>query len=83
MASAMGVRGITLWRVGPLTWLEYRLIPLLISTVKAGEELTQAALTRGLGRPGETERICRIGLGPADAVVLSLCLVGMRLWLVG
>ncbi len=83
VASAMGARGLTLRRVGPLSWLEYRLIPLLISTVKSGEELTQAALTRGLGRPGHVERICRIGLTPADVVVLLACLAGTGVWLAG
>jgi len=83
VASAMSARGISLGRVGPLTWLEYRLVPLLISTVKAGEELTQAALTRGLGRPGRATRICRIGLRVPDAAVFALCAVGMGFWLVG
>ncbi len=83
VASAMSARGITLSRVGPVSWLEYRLIPLLISTVKSGEELTQAALTRGLGRPGHAERICHFGLGPMDAVVLLACVAGTGLWLAG
>ncbi len=83
VTSAMTGRGISLGRVGPLAWLEYRLVPLLIATVRSGEELTQAALTRGLGRPGRASRICRIGLGPADLVTLALCALGWGLWLVG
>ncbi len=83
VASAMTGRGIALGRVGPLAWLEYRLVPLLIATVKSGEELTQAALTRGLGRPGRATRIGRIGLRAADVVTLALCALGLGLWLVG
>lgn len=83
VASAMSARGIALGRVGPIAWLEYRLVPLLISTVKAGEDLTQAALTRGLGRPGRADRINPVGPGVADVVVLALCALGLGLWIVG
>lgn len=31
--------------------LEYRLVPLMVSVVKIGDELSAAALTRGLGAP--------------------------------
>lgn len=80
--AAMSTRGLTLTKVGPWAWLEYRLVPLIISTVKAGEELTQAALTRGLGRPGRVQRISSVGMGPIDVVVLLLGATGLGLWLV-
>lgn len=83
VAGAMSARGITLRHVGPVTWVEYRLVPLLISTVKSGEELTQAALTRGLGRPGATERICDLHFRLVDFSVLTLTALGMGLWIVG
>lgn len=83
VAGAMSARGITLRHVGPVTWVEYRLVPLLISTVKSGEELTQAALTRGLGRPGATERICDLRFRLVDFSVLTLTALGMGLWIVG
>lgn len=82
VASAMSARGLSLWRVGPAAWLEYRLVPLMISTVKSGEELTQAALTRGLGRRGNVVRINQLGVHVSDVVVLLICALGMGLWLV-
>lgn len=83
VAGAMSARGITLRRVGPLAWVEYRLIPLMISTVKSGEELAQAALVRGLGRPGATEHICVVRFRLIDFVILALTAFGMGLWIVG
>ena len=50
---AMKMRGIQLGskkaRQNPALYVEYRIIPLLLSVVKIGEELSAAALTRGLG----------------------------------
>lgn len=51
--NAMKMRGIKFgtkkfWR-NPTIFLEYRVIPLMISVVKIGDELSAAALTRGLG----------------------------------
>lgn len=44
------MRGITTLR-SPMKMLEYRVVPLMISIAKIGEELSAAALTRGLGAP--------------------------------
>ena len=46
--------------------LEYRVVPLMVSVAKVGEELSAAALTRGLGAPGKRTNICNIGFGPLD-----------------
>lgn len=81
VATSMTGRGLTLGRVGPVAWLEYRMVPLMISTVRSGEELTQAALTRGLGRPGRLERINPVGFGPWDGVVALAAATGLGLWL--
>jgi energy-coupling factor transport system permease protein len=81
--TAMNARGLALSRVGPLAWLEYRLIPLIMSTVRCGEELSQAALTRGLGRPVPTHRIARIGMRPADVLTLGTMAAGIGVWIVG
>ncbi len=80
VAQAMRARGLTLRSVGVGSWLEYRLVPLMVSTVRSGEELTQAALTRGLGAPGPYHRIARVGPGPFDGAMLGLAVVGTALW---
>ncbi|MDR1238247.1 MAG: energy-coupling factor transporter transmembrane protein EcfT [Propionibacteriaceae bacterium] len=81
--TAMSARGLSLTRVGPLAWLEYRLIPLIMSTLRCGEELSQAALTRGLGRPVRTHRIARIGMRPVDVLTLGAMVTGIGVWIVG
>jgi energy-coupling factor transport system permease protein len=80
VGSAMTARGLTLARIGPVGWLESRLVPLIISTVKSGEELSQAALTRGLGRPGRATRIARVGFGWLDAVAALAAVGAVAVW---
>ena len=74
--DAMRMRGIRIgakkfWR-NPTALLEYRIIPLIISLAKIGNELSAAALTRGLERPGQHTSIAKIGFRPADVTVLML-----------
>ena len=74
IGDAMRMRGLRLGAGGfkrPMAMLEYRLVPLLMSSVKIGDELSAASLTRGLGSPVKRTNICRIGFGVAD-VVLSV-----------
>ena len=72
--DAMRMRGIRIgakkfWR-NPTALLEYRIIPLIISLAKIGNELSAAALTRE--RPGQHTSIAKIGFRPADVTVLML-----------
>ena len=60
--DAMKMRGITTSR-SPMKMLEYRVVPLMMSIAKIGEELSAAALTRGLGAPEKRTNICNIGFG--------------------
>lgn len=76
--DAMKMRGITTFR-SPMKMLEYRIVPLMISIAKIGEELSAAALTRGLGAPQKRTNICKIGFGPLDIFFFLLaipCWVG-------
>lgn len=63
--DAMKIRGITTLR-SPIKMLEYRIVPLMVSIAKIGEELSAAALTRGLGAPQKRTNICAIGFGALD-----------------
>ncbi len=78
IGNAMRMRGIRLfsWRTlkSPVAFLEYRLVPLLVSITKIGDELSIAAVTRGLSP--ETRRSCmvKIGFHVQDVVVFVYCL---------
>ena len=63
----MKMRGISTFR-SPMQMLEYRIVPLMISVAKIGEDLSAAALTRGLGAPIKRTNICKIGFGAVDVV---------------
>lgn len=65
--DAMRMRGIGL-RGSPLAMLEYRLVPLMMSIARIGNELSAAALTRGLSITGARTNIYRIGFGVQDTV---------------
>lgn len=69
--DAMKMRGITFFQ-NPIKMLEYRVVPLMISLSKIGEELSAAALTRGLGAPVQRTNICRIGFGLPDIFFILL-----------
>lgn len=58
--DAMRMRGIS-FKNGPLAMIEYRLIPLIVSIVKIGDELSAAAVTRGLGGTKARTNYCNIG----------------------
>ncbi|TCK98725.1 energy-coupling factor transport system permease protein [Natranaerovirga hydrolytica] len=76
ISSAMQMRGITFASrrtlKNPMVMIEYRMIPLLMSIVKIGEELSAASLTRGLGNSVKRTNICKIGFHLQDMVLLLL-----------
>ena len=73
--DAMKMRGITTFR-SPMKMLEYRVVPLMMSIAKIGEELSAAALTRGLGAPEKRTNICNIGFGLLDIVFAIISILG-------
>ena len=56
----------------PMALLEYRFIPLMISVVKIGDELSAAALTRGLDNPAKRSSITRVGFTCYDAIAVVI-----------
>lgn len=72
--DAMKMRGITF--ANPMRMLEYRLVPMLMCSVKIGEELSAAALTRGLGAPVKRTNICEVGFHIQDMFAILICAFG-------
>jgi energy-coupling factor transport system permease protein len=85
IADAMRMRGISFrGRVrNPIALLEYRMVPLLISLVRIGDELTAAALTRGLGGSRQRTHVCRSGFGRRDLLVGLAALVPLGVLVAG
>lgn len=81
--SAMKMRGVRIGGGKAFGMLEYRLIPMITCSVKIGEELSAAALTRGLGGPAKRTNVCRIGFRLADYVIMALCAGILAYWLAG
>lgn len=77
--DAMRMRGIRFGGKHPGRIIEYRLIPLMISVVKIGDELSAAGLTRGLGAPVKRTDICKIGFHLQDIILFILCIAGFAL----
>ena len=75
IGDAMRMRGIRFGGGKPSKMVEYRLIPLMVSCVKIGDELSAAALTRGLGAPVPRTNICKIGFHIWDILAFILCIV--------
>lgn len=79
--DAMRMRGVRFGGGKVTAMLEYRLIPMMICSVKIGEELSASALTRGLGAPVKRTNICRIGFRFPDVLALALCLLAFGMWI--
>lgn len=82
--EAMRMRKIQLGKSkgGPILILEYRFIPLLISSVKIGDELSCSALTRGLDSSVKRTNICQIGFKIIDLCYIIFVLVLLVLFII-
>lgn len=86
--AAMAIRGIggsTLDVLAhPMQSLEYVVIPLLMNSSNVAQDLTVAALTKGIGMTGEHSSLTEIRFCLIDAAYMLLCttlLVGGKLYL--
>ena len=75
ISAAMRMREIRLGGRNAAQMLEYRLVPLITCCAKIGEELSAAALTRGLGGEVRRTNVCKIGFHMQDLLVIALCAV--------
>ena len=69
--DAMKMRGIMLGGGNALKMIEYRMIPLLFSCVNIGDELSAAAVTRGLGGKVKRTSTVELRLRAADHILIS------------
>lgn len=72
VSDAMKMRGIRFGGKKRTKMLEYRMIPIITCSVKTGEELSAAALARGLGSPVKRTNMCSIGFCPVDYLVFFI-----------
>ena len=79
--KAMTMRDIKFGGKKAFKMIEYRLIPMMTCSVKIGQELSAASLTRGLGGPGKRTNICKIGFGWCD-ILTFICLGGGLLFVI-
>lgn len=56
----------------PIKFIEYRLIPLLMSVLNIGNELTIVAVARGFGIEGKKTSICKVRLTILDYVFIVI-----------
>lgn len=75
--DAMRMRGICFGGKKTSKVLEYKMIPMLICSVRIGEELSAAAITRGLASGNKRTNICKIGFGILDYVFYVFFAVGI------
>ena len=73
ISDAMRMRGIRFGGGKASEMLEYRIIPMMNCSLKIGEELSAAALTRGLGAPIRRTNICEIGFHLQDILICIIC----------
>ncbi|PKU94133.1 energy-coupling factor transporter transmembrane component T [Bifidobacterium pseudolongum] len=73
--DAMRMRGISFGGGKVTKMVGYRMIPLLFSTINIGDELSQAAVTRGLGSPMERTNISEIGFHARDFLIMLVMLI--------
>ena len=71
--DAMRMRGVHVGGGKAADMFEYRVVPMVTNSVKIADELSQAALTRGLGASPTRTSIARIGFGWADVVLAAGC----------
>ena len=81
--AAMRMRGIYMGGKNVGKMLEYRLVPLMTCCVKIGEDLSAAALTRGLGGEVKRTNICKIGFHIQDYLLFVVCLIPYAVWIMG
>ena len=81
--DAMRMRGIEMGAKKATEAVEYRIVPLIASCSIIGEELSAAAMTRGLDVGKKRSCIWNIRFGLFDFIIIALCLSCFIWWGIG
>ena len=81
--DAMRMRGIEMGAKKAIEAVEYRMVPLIASCSIIGEELSAAAMTRGLDVGKRRSCIWNIRFGLFDFIIIALCLSCFIWWGIG
>lgn len=77
ISQAMQLRGMAYgrfsWITHPFQTLEYVLVPLLMNSSYAAQDLSVAALTKGIGLTGKHTCLTQIRFGIVDLLVMIVC----------
>ncbi|MGI6104829.1 MAG: energy-coupling factor transporter transmembrane component T [Raoultibacter sp.] len=79
--DAMTMRGIRFSGGRVAAMFEYRVIPMIMCSLRIGEELSASALTRGLGSPSPRTSIAKIGFKLVDYVVMAACFGALSIFI--
>lgn len=79
--DAMKMRRLGIQK-GPVAILEYRLVPLIVSVVKIGDELSAAAVTRGLGGDNKRTNYSQIGLHLWDVALFLFMTASLLIFII-
>jgi energy-coupling factor transport system permease protein len=78
--DAMRMRGISFGGGRCTKMIEYRLVPLMFSCLNIGEELSAAAVTRGLGAPVKRTSTVQLRISAADIAMTGFFAASMMLF---
>lgn len=74
--DAMALRGITASLIGfmrhPIRVMEYVYVPMLVSASKISDEITQAAITRGIDHAGRRSCMEKVYFSIWDALIITI-----------
>ena len=85
--SAMAFRGIAIGNVAllrhPAQSLEYILMPLLMNSNNVAQDLSVAAMTKGISLPGQHTSMIELKMTPFDVLYMLTCTIPFILFLGG
>ena len=86
ISQAMQLRGMAYgrfsWITHPFQTLEYVLVPLLMNSSYAAQDLSVAALTKGIGLSGKHTCLTQIRFRVSDGIIMLLCTMPLFAWVI-